>query len=53
MRDLEVAFFLRLNDPNSTWFNDICSKDLSHTPTYAVLNTHNLGTCLTKITISV
>ena len=40
VRDLEVAFF----KANSTWFNDICSKDLSNRPTgiYAVLNTHNL-----------
>ena len=37
VRDIEVAFF----KANSTWFNDICSKDLSNTPIYAVLNTHN------------
>ena len=35
VRDLEVAFF---------WFNDICSKDLSNRPKYAVLNTHKLDT---------
>ena len=35
VRDLEVAFF----QANSTWFYDICSKDLSNTPIYAVLNT--------------
>ena len=33
VRDLEVAFFKA---------NDICSKDLSSRPIYAVLNTHNL-----------
>ena len=33
LRDLEVAFF----KANSTWFNDICSKDLSNRPIYAVL----------------
>ena len=38
MRDLEVEFF----KANSTSFNDICSKDLSNRPIYAVLNTHNL-----------
>ena len=38
MRDLEVAFF----KDNSTRFNDICSKHLSHKPIYAVLNTHDL-----------
>ena len=42
VRDLEVAFF----KPNSIWFNDICSKDLSNTPLYAVLNTHNLDMIL-------
>ena len=42
VRDLEVAFF----KANSTWFNDICSKDLSNRPKYAVLNTHNLGMIL-------
>ena len=42
VRDLEVAFF----KANSTWFNDICSKDLSNTPLYAVLNTHNLDMIL-------
>ena len=42
-RDLEVAFF----KANSTWFNDICSKDLSNRPIrYAVLNTHNLDMIL-------
>ena len=38
VRDLEVAFF----KANSTWINDIGSKDLSSRPIYAVLNTHNL-----------
>ena len=42
VRDLEVASF----KANSTWFNDICSKDLSNTPIYAVLNTHNLDMIL-------
>ena len=37
VRELEVAFF----KANSTWINDIGSKDLSNRPTYAVLNTHN------------
>ena len=37
VRDLEVAFF----NTDSTWFNDICSKDLSNRPVYAVLNTRN------------
>ena len=41
-RDLEVAFF----KANSTWFNDISSKDLSNRPTYAVLNTDNLDIIL-------
>ena len=27
---------------NSIWFNEICSKDLSNRPIYAVLNTHSL-----------
>ena len=36
VRDSEVAFF----KANSTRFNDICSKDLSNRPIYAVLNTH-------------
>ena len=31
---------------NSTWINDIGSKDLSSRPIYAVLNTHNLDTIL-------
>ena len=42
VRDLEVAFF----KANSTWLNDICSKDLSNWPIYAVLNTHNLDMIL-------
>ena len=42
VRDLEVAFF----EANSTWINDICNKDLSHRPIYAVLNTHNLDMIL-------
>ena len=42
VRDLEVAFF----KANSTGFNGICSKDLSDTPIYVVLNTHNLDMIL-------
>ena len=42
VRDLEVAFF----KANSTWFNDICSKNLSNRLIYAMLNTHNLGMIL-------
>ena len=42
VRDLEVAFF----KANSTWLNDIGSKDLSNRPIYAVLNTHNLDMIL-------
>ena len=38
VHDLEVALF----KANSTWINDIGSKDLSNRPIYAVLNTHNL-----------
>ena len=44
VRDLEVTCF----KTNSTWFNDICSKDLSHRPIYAVLNTHNLDMILKR-----
>ena len=42
VRALDAAFF----KANSTWFNDICSKDLSTRPIYAVLNTHNLDMIL-------
>ena len=42
VRDLKVTFF----QANSTWINDICNKDLSNRPTYAVLNTHNLDMIL-------
>ena len=42
VRDLEVAFF----KANSTCFNDICSKNLSNRPIYAVLNTQNLDMIL-------
>ena len=35
VRHLEVGFF-----NNSTWFNDIRSKDLSNRPIYVVLNTY-------------
>ena len=42
VRDLEVAFF----KANSTWINDIGSKDPSNRPIYAVLNTHNLDIIL-------
>ena len=42
VRDLEVAFF----KANSTWLNNICSKNLSNKLLYAVLNTHNLAMIL-------
>ena len=42
VRGLEVACF----KANSTWINDICSKDLSNRSIYAVLNTHDLGMIL-------
>ena len=42
VHDLEVAF----SKANSTCFNDICSKDLSNRPIYAVLNTHNFDMIL-------
>ena len=42
VRDLEVAFF----KANSTWFNDICTKDLSSRPIYSVFNTHYLDMIL-------
>ena len=42
VRELEVACF----KANSTWINDISSKDLSNRPIYAVLNTHNLDMIL-------
>ena len=44
VRDLEVACF----KANSTWINDrgTCSKDLSNSTIYAVLNTHNLDMIL-------
>ena len=42
VRDLEVATF----KANSTWINDIGSKDLSNRPIYAALNTHNLDMIL-------
>ena len=42
VRDLEVACF----KTNSTWINDIGSKDLSNRPAYAVLNTLNLDKIL-------
>ena len=42
VRDLGAAFF----KANSTWFNDICSKDLSSRPINAVLNTYNLDMIL-------
>ena len=37
VRDLKVVFF----KVNSTWFNDIDSKDVLNRPIYAALNTHN------------
>ena len=42
VRDLEVACF----KANSTWINDIGSKNLSNRPIYAVLNTHHLDMIL-------
>ena len=42
VRDLEVACF----KADSTWINDIGSKDLLNRPIYAVLNTHNLDMIL-------
>ena len=42
VRDLEVACF----KANFTRINDIGSKDLSNSPTYTVLNTHNLDMIL-------
>ena len=42
VRDLEVAFFTT----NSTWINDIGSKDLSNRPKYVVLNNQNLDMIL-------
>ena len=42
VRDLEDACF----KANSTWINDIGSRDLSNRPIYAVLNTHILDMIL-------
>ena len=42
VRDLEFACL----KASSNWINDIGSKDLSHRPMYAVLNTHNLDMIL-------
>ena len=42
VRDLEVSCF----KANSTWINDIGSKDLSSRPISDVLNTHNLDMIL-------
>ena len=42
VRDSEVACF----KANSTWINDIGSKDLSNRHIYTVLNTHNLDIIL-------
>ena len=42
VRNLEVACF----KANSTWINDIGSKDQSNRPIYHVLNTHNLDMIL-------
>ena len=42
VRNLEVACF----KANSTWINDIGSKDLSNRPICAVLNTHKLDMIL-------
>ena len=42
VRDLEAACF----KANSTWINDIGSKDLLNRPISSVLNTHNLDVIL-------
>ena len=42
VRDLQVACF----KANSTWINDIGSKDVSNRPIYAVLNIRNLDMIL-------
>ena len=42
VRNLEVVLF----EANSSWFNDICRKDLSNRPIYAVLNTQGLDMIL-------
>ena len=42
MRDLKVGFL----KANSILFHDICSKNLSNRPIYALLNTHNLDMIL-------
>ena len=42
VRHVEVACF----KANSSWINDIGSKDLSNRPIYAVLNTHNIDMIL-------
>ena len=42
VRDLKIACF----KANSTWINDISSKDLSNRSISAVLNTHNLDMTL-------
>ena len=42
VRDLEVTCF----KANSTWVNDIGSRDLSNRPIYDVFNTHNLDMIL-------
>ena len=42
VRDIEVVFF----KANSSWFNDICSKDLSNRSIQAVFNTQNLDMIL-------
>ena len=42
VHNLEVACF----KANSTWINNIGSKDLSNRPIYAVLNIHNLDMIL-------
>ena len=47
VRDLEVACF----KANSTWINDIGSRDLSNRPIYAVLNTHNLDMILQLLNV--
>ena len=44
--DTGVSNLVACFKANSTWINDIGSKDLSNRPIYAVLNTHNLDMTL-------
>ena len=45
---LSLLFQRNYLKANSTWINDIDSKDLSNKPIYAVLNTHNLDLILQR-----